>query len=52
MLVVIATSFPVSNDDLAVFRGNTIGHELVFGMEDKSMYGFDVVDSYAVMNRL
>lgn len=52
MLVVIATSFPVSNDDLAVFRGNTIGHELIFGMEDKSMYGFDVVDSYAVMNRL
>lgn len=52
MLVVIATSFPVSDDDLAVFRNNGIGHELLFGMEDKTMYGFDAVDSYAVMNRL
>lgn len=52
MLVVVATSLPVKNEDLAVFRGGDLCYELHFEMENKSMYGFDSVDSYAAMNRL
>lgn len=49
MLVVIATSLPVVSGDLVAFH---CGNELYIEMEDKSMYGFDAVDSYAAMNRL
>ena len=52
MLVVVATSFQVSTDDLAVFSNNNIGHSLRFEMEAQSMYGVDSIVSYAVMNRL
>lgn len=52
MLVVVATSLPVSNEDLIVFRKNDMCCELRFEMEKESMYGFDVIDSYAIMNRL
>lgn len=52
MLVSIATSLPVANEDLAIFRSNNICCELHFEMENQSMYGFDSVDSYATMNRL
>lgn len=52
MLVVVATSLPVTNEDLAVFRSGDLCCELHFEMENKSMYGFDSVDSYAAMNRL
>lgn len=52
MLVVVATSLPVKNEDLAVFRDSDLCCELHFEMENKSMYGFDSVDSYAAMNRL
>ena len=52
MLVVIATSLPVSHEDLAVFRSGNLCCELYFEMENNSMYGFDSVDSYAAMNRL
>lgn len=52
MLVVVATSLPVASEDLAVFRSGNICCELHFEMENKSMYGFDSVDSYAAMNRL
>ena len=52
ILVVVATSLPVANEDLAVFRSGNLCCELHFEMENKSMYGFDSVDSYAAMNRL
>lgn len=52
MLVVIATSLPVVNEDLVAFRGGNICCELRIEMQNKSMFGFDSVDSYAVMNRL
>lgn len=52
MLVVVATSLPVASEDLAIFRSGNICCELHFEMENKSMYGFDSVDSYAAMNRL
>lgn len=52
MLVVVATSFPVSSVDLEVFRNRKIGHEIRFEMKDQALYGVDSVDSYAVMNRL
>lgn len=52
MLVVVATSFPVSSADLEVFRNNEIGYELRFEMNSQSFYGVDSVVSYAVMNRL
>lgn len=52
MLVVVATSFPVSSEDLTVFRNNEIGYELRFEMKDQVLHGVDSVDSYAVMNRL
>lgn len=52
MLVVVATSLPVASEDLAIFRRSNICCELHFEMENKSMYGFDSVDSYAAMNRL
>lgn len=52
MLVVVATSLPVANEDLAVFRDGDLCCELHFEMENKSMYGFDSVDSYAAMSRL
>ena len=50
--LVVATSLPVASEDLAVFRSGNICCELHFEMENKSMYGFDSVDSYAAMNRL
>ena len=43
---------PVANEDLAAFRGSNLRCELHFAMASKSMYGFDSVDSYAIMNRL
>lgn len=52
LLVVVATSFPVSSDDLTVFRNNEIGYELRFEMKDQVLHGVDAIDSYAVMNRL
>ena len=52
LLVVVATSFPVSPEDLSVFRNNKIGYELRFEMKDQALYGVDSIDSYAVMNRL
>ncbi len=52
MLVVVATSLPVANEDLAVFRDGDLCCELHFRMENESMYGFDSVDSYASMSRL
>lgn len=52
MLVVIATSLPISNEDLTVFRKKNLCCELHFEMENKSMYGFDVINTYAIMNRL
>lgn len=52
MLVVIATSLPISNEDLIIFRKNDLCCELHFEMENKSMYGFDVINTYAIMNRL
>lgn len=52
MLVVVATSLPVSNEDLIVFRKNDLCCELHFEMENESLYGFDAIDSYAIMNRL
>lgn len=52
MLVIIATSLPVVNEDLVAFRGGNICCELRIEMQNKSMFGFDSVDSYAVMNRL
>lgn len=52
MLVVVATSLPVVSEDLAVFRNGNLCCELRFEMENKSMYGFDSVDSYATMSRL
>lgn len=51
ILVVVATSLPVADEDLVVFRQKNLFCELHFGMADKSMYDFDVVDSYAIMNR-
>lgn len=51
MLVVVATSFPVSSKDLEVFNNN-IGHELHFEMCNPSLYGVDSIVSYALMNRL
>lgn len=52
MLVVIATSLPVTDEDLSIFRYDNICYELRFKMKDESMYGFDSVNSYAAMNRL
>lgn len=52
MLVVVATSFPVSSKDLEVFKNNNIGHELRFEMCNPSLYGVDSIFSYALMNRL
>ena len=52
MLVVVATSFPVSSKDLEVFKNNNIGHELHFEMCNPSLYGVDSIVSYALMNRL
>ncbi len=52
MLVIVATSLPVSPEDLVAFRGQNICYELHFEMVDESMYGFDSVNSYATMNRL
>lgn len=52
MLVLIATSLPVVSEDLALLRGGNICCELRIEMQNKSMYGFDSVDSYAAMNRL
>lgn len=52
MLVVVATSLPIVNEDLVVFRDGDLRCELHFAMASKSMYGFDSVDSYAIMNRL
>ncbi len=52
MLVVIATSLPVTDEDLSIFRYDNICYELRFKMRDESMFGFDSVNSYAAMNRL
>lgn len=43
MLVVVATSFPVSSKDLEVFKNNNIGHELRFEMCNPSLYGVDSI---------
>lgn len=52
MLVTVATSFPVMSEDLSIFREMDLNCELQFKAEKKEMYGFDVIDSYATMNRL
>ena len=52
MLVVVATSLPVTYEDLAAFHSGNFCYELHFEMENDSMYGFDSIDSYAAMNRL
>lgn len=52
MLVVVATSFPVSSSDLKVFCDYNIGYVLHYGMLEQTLYGVDSVVSYAVMNRL
>lgn len=52
MLVVIETSFPVKDEDLNVFQDMPIGYDMHFELSNDSMYGFDAVTSYAVINRL
>lgn len=52
MLVVVETTFPVTEEDLKVFYDNDIGFELHFELEHSSMYGFDSIVSYDVMTRL
>ena len=52
MLVVIETSFPVKDDDLNVFQDKSIGYDIHFKLSNDSMYGFDTVASYDVINRL
>lgn len=52
MLVVIETSFSVKDEDLSVFQDKAIGYDMHFELGNDSMYGFDAVTSYAVINRL
>ena len=52
MLMVVATSFPVSNQDLEAFHQNNIRCELRLEMRDKTMYGVDAIESYGQMERL
>lgn len=52
MLVVVATSLPIVDEDLISFQKNDLSYILYFAMKDESMYGFDSVESYGIMNRL
>lgn len=51
MLVVVAISFPVSNNDLIVFQEKNFCCDLHFEMS-KGMFGVDVINSYDEMERL
>lgn len=52
MLVVIATSLQIKDEDLVCFQNNNYCCRLYFQMKEKGMYGFDSVVSYAAMERL
>lgn len=53
MLVVIATSLKVTDEDLKCFQSNfNINYCLHFHMKNDNMYDFDSIDSYNTMTRL
>lgn len=52
MLMVIATSFPVSSQDLAVFREKNMRCELQCEIHERTMYGVDSIESYDKMYKL
>ena len=52
MLVVIATSLPIKDEELVCFQRSNYCCRLYFQMKENGMYGFDSVVSYATMARL
>lgn len=52
MLVVIATSLQIKDEDLVCFQNNNYCCRLYFQPKESGMYGFDSVVSYATMERL
>lgn len=52
LLVVVATSLKITDEDLSILRNSNIKYELNFHIADESTYDFDVISAYDTMTRL